>query len=75
MDKSDSSDNNCGVDNPEGKDFEIDDSEQKTEQRELKVVLPGDHIGEGFIAGHGTYENQKDIQIYASMAGVVHQID
>lgn len=57
MEKSDTSSENARVDNPENKDFEIDDSEQKTAQRELKVVLPGDHIGEGFIAGHGTYEN------------------
>jgi len=42
---------------------------------ELRIVLPGDFIGEGFIAGHGTYENQKDGKIYANMAGVVHQID
>ena len=44
-----------------------------------KIVLPGDYIGEGYIAGHGTYENRpkgsdKEL-IYASMAGVVHQID
>lgn len=57
MEKSDSSSDNALVDNPESKDFEIDDSEQKAAQKELRVVLPGDHIGEGFIAGHGTYEN------------------
>lgn len=39
---------------------------------DIRIVLPGDFIGEGFIAGHGTYENQKDGLIYANMAGVVH---
>ena len=41
-----------------------------------KIVLPGDYIGEGFIAGHGTYEKRARGKnghvIYASMAGVVH---
>ena len=62
-------------------DFEIDESEQKKEIALEKIVLPGDYIGEGFIAGHGTYEKRtagagadgKSSQlIYASMAGVVH---
>ena len=60
-------------------DFEIDDAEHKREVAMQKIVLPGDYIGEGYIAGHGTYENRpkgsdKEL-IYASMAGVVHQID
>lgn len=42
---------------------------------DIRIVLPGDFIGEGYIAGHGTYENAKDGKIYANMAGVVHQID
>ena len=57
-------------------DFEIDESEQRKETAMEKIVLPGDYIGEGFIAGHGTYEKRakgKNGQlIYASMAGVVH---
>ena len=44
-------------------DFEIDDAQQKQEQAALKIVLPGDYIGEGFIAGHGTYEcKDKNLQ-------------
>lgn len=39
---------------------------------EIRIVLPGDFIGEGYIAGHGTYESTKDGKIYANMAGVVH---
>ena len=55
------------------KDFEINNFDEKIKnQGDLRIVLPGDHIGEGFIAGHGTYENPKDNQIYASMAGVIH---
>ena len=41
----------------------------------MRIVLPEDQIGEGFISGHGTYENKQDGKIYASMAGVVHKID
>ena len=42
----------------------------------MKVVVPGDFIGEGYVAGNGTYvpEDEPGI-IYASMAGVVHLID
>ena len=42
----------------------------------MKVVVPGDFIGEGYVAGTGTYvpEDEPGI-IYASMAGVVHLID
>jgi exosome complex component RRP4 len=43
---------------------------------EFRVVVPGDYIGEGFVAGHGTFtapENPKEI--YASLAGVVHHMD
>lgn len=39
----------------------------------LRIVVPGDYIDQGFIAGHGTYEH--DSQIFASLAGVVHRID
>ena len=66
-------DMSAGSDN--NQDFEIDNTNEKITLQELKIVLPGDYIGEGFISGHGTYENLKDGQIYASMAGVVHQID
>jgi hypothetical protein len=38
-------------------DFEINDEAQKQQKSELRIVLPGDYIGKGFIAGHGTYEN------------------
>jgi len=38
-----------------------------------RVVVPGDYIDEGFIAGHGTYELEG--KIFASLAGVVHRID
>ena len=24
---------------------------------DIRIVLPGDFIGEGYIAGHGTYES------------------
>lgn len=41
----------------------------------MRIVLPGDQIGEGLISGHGTYDNKHDGKIYASMAGVVHKID
>ena len=58
------------------KDFEIDNFNEKLKAAgDIRIVLPGDFIGEGFIAGHGTYENIKDGKIYANMAGVVHQID
>jgi len=40
-----------------------------------KIVVPGDYIGEGYVAGHGTYCNQADLKIYATLAGVVHKID
>ena len=56
-------------------DYEINKTLIREKQSEMRIVLPGDHIGEGFISGHGTYENKKDGQIYANMAGVVHQID
>ena len=54
-------------------DFEIDDKKEKMEAAgDIRIVLPGDFIGEGYIAGHGTYESFKDGKIYANMAGVVH---
>ena len=37
--------------------------------------MPGDHIGEGFVAGHGTFVAPDTQQIYASIAGVVHMQD
>jgi exosome complex component RRP4 len=39
----------------------------------MRLVVPGDYIDEGFIAGHGTYE--QDSKIYASLAGVIHRIE
>ena len=42
----------------------------------MKVVVPGDFIGQGFVAGQGTYVPADEPgMIYASMAGVVHFID
>lgn len=35
--------------------------------------MPGDHLGEGFVAGHGTFVQEE--QIYASIPGVVHMQD
>lgn len=62
--------------NDEKRDFNIDNTNEKMQAAaDLRVVLPGDYIGQGLIAGHGTYENSKDGKIYANMAGVVHQID
>jgi exosome complex component RRP4 len=37
--------------------------------------VPGDYIGEGFVAGHGTFVSAENQQIYASIAGVVHMQD
>ncbi|CDW78954.1 exosome complex exonuclease rrp4 [Stylonychia lemnae] len=39
----------------------------------MRIVVPGDYVDEGFIAGHGTYEQEG--KIYASLAGIVHRID
>lgn len=39
----------------------------------MRIVVPGDYVDEGFIAGHGTYE--QDGKIYASLAGVVHRTE
>ena len=42
----------------------------------MKVVVPGDFIGQGYVAGNGTYVPEDEPgTIYASMAGVVHLID
>jgi exosome complex component RRP4 len=38
-------------------------------------VVPGDYIGEGFVAGHGTYVSDTTQEIFASIAGVVHMQD
>ena len=61
--------------------MEVDTTEKNQEfvvdsNHDVKVVVPGDYIGNGFVAGHGTItgtENPKEI--YASLAGVVHHID
>ena len=43
---------------------------------QMKVVVPGDYIGSGYVAGNGTYVPEDEPgMIYASMAGVVHLID
>ena len=39
----------------------------------MRLVVPGDYLDEGLIAGHGTYEDEG--KIYASLAGVVHRIE
>ena len=53
-----------------------DEEDQKDVETELKIVVPGDFIGEGYVAGTGTYVDSDNPQIiYASMAGVVHLID
>lgn len=40
---------------------------------QLKIVVPGDYIGQGFVAGMGTFvEGTEEKKIYASLAGVVH---
>ena len=39
----------------------------------MKVVVPGDYIGAGYVAGSGTYVPEDEPgMIYASFAGVVH---
>ena len=48
------------------------ESEQNTD---LKIVVPGDYLGSGFVAGHGTFVQADTQDIYASLAGVVHHID
>ena len=43
---------------------------------DVKVVVPGDYIGTGFVSGHGTYVNPDNKkEIYDSLAGVVNHID
>jgi exosome complex component RRP4 len=37
--------------------------------------VPGDYIGEGYVAGHGTFVQPDNQQIFASIAGVVHKQD
>ena len=49
--------------------------ELPTSSTEMKIVVPGDYLGEGFVAGHGTFTDEGSGEIYASMAGVVHNID
>jgi len=58
--------------------MEIDSTEKQQEfsVNDVKVVVPGDFIGTGFVSGHGTYVNPDNKkEIYASLAGVVHHID
>lgn len=42
---------------------------------DLKIVVPGDFLGSGLVAGHGTFVQPGTQEIYASMAGVVHFTD
>jgi len=53
--------NSSEADDAENKkmdDVEIDDrAERMGAAGDVRVVLPGDFIGEGYIAGHGTYES------------------
>ena len=44
-----------------------------TSEVSMRIVVPGDYVDEGYIAGHGTYEHEG--KIYASLAGIVHRID
>lgn len=54
----------------------MEEEPPKVDEAELKIVVPGDFIGEGYVAGNGTYVNEDNPSvIYASMAGVVHLID
>jgi len=56
-----------------GGDVQINNFSSKLQDAgDIRIVLPGDYIGEGLIAGHGTYESSNDNKIYANMAGVVH---
>ena len=48
---------------------------EASESTELKIVVPGDFLGQGLVAGHGTFVQPDTHDIYASMAGVVHHID
>ena len=41
----------------------------------MRIVIPGDFLCEGYVAGHGTFVAPGTQEIYASMAGVVHHID
>ena len=38
-------------------------------------MIPGDHLGSGFVAGRGTFVQKGSQEIYASIAGVVHMQD
>ena len=63
MEKSQKSDEdmlNDGEDGAEAeeKQYDINKTLIEQKQKEMRIVLPGDHIGEGFISGHGTYENK-----------------
>ena len=49
--------------------------EASNEISDLKIVVPGDYLGTGFVSGHGTFVQTDTQEIYASMAGVVHNID
>ena len=49
--------------------------EASNEISDLKIVVPGDYLGTGFVSGHGTFVQTDTQEIYASMAGVVHHID
>ena len=54
----------------------VDHSQYDKETLE-RLVIPGDQISdgsEGYITGHGTYEDKETNIIYASLAGVVHRI-
>ena len=52
------------------------DNSAEINETQMKVVVPGDYIGSGYVAGQGTYVPEDEPgMIYASMAGVVHLID
>ena len=39
---------------------EKQEDHQMPEQTELKIVVPGDFIGEGYVAGTGTYVSEEN---------------
>ena len=56
--------------------MEVDERQNEVNETHMKVVVPGDYIGQGYVAGNGTYVPEDEPgTIYASMAGVVHLMD
>lgn len=38
----------------------MEEEPPKVDEAELKIVVPGDFIGEGYVAGNGTYVNEDN---------------